>query len=617
MFNNTTITTPPTGHRLKPGAKILLLLLVGVVLFFGFQFAANHGWIPSAGIVKSIIPNKAALPDLREAQVANVDPAPYPTGSLASVKAPLIRAEIWAWNAQMGFIYANGGINTTKNSLMEKHAVNLKLIRQDDTSQMQNDLIACARELAKDGATQCSGGTNFVLIMGDGSGQFFAAVNPQLKKLDNGKGDYVAQVIGATGYSRGEDKLMGLPEWRNNPSAAKGALIAGVLRDGDWNIAMKWAADNQIQNNPNEKTYDPDALNWVNAPDYLKAAEIYNANTCEDRKVVKDGRPTGETKNVCVNGVVTWTPGDVNIAHGRGGLVSIVSSKQYSSQMPDVIIGIKKFNQDNRNEIQGMLAATFEAGDQLKAFPEALKRAADVSSKVYNEQTGDYWLKYFKGTREQDKTGNQVELGGSAVNNLGDNLLLFGLQPGANNNFRSTYTVFGNIATQQYPELFKDASKIPDVKEILDTTYILGASSAMGTSGAEPDVATFNNSGSTGTVVSKRNWNIEFDTGKATFTSEGERNMYQIKDDLAIAGALFVTVNGYTDNVGNRSANLELSSRRAQAVKTWLQRKAPSTFPESRFRIHAFGDDNPLASNDTAEGRAKNRRVEIILSGNE
>ena len=114
-----------------------------------------------------------------------------------------------------------------------------------------------------------------------------------------------------------------------------------------------------------------------------------------------------------------------------------------------------------------MLAASFEAEDQLKAYPEALKRAAAISAKVYNEQNGDYWLKYYQGTREQDKTGNMVELGGSAVNNLNDNLLLFGLQPGANNNFRSTYTVFGNIATQQYPALFKDANKIPDVKEAL------------------------------------------------------------------------------------------------------------------------------------------------------
>ncbi len=62
MFNSPTITTPPTGHRLKPGAKIVLLLLVGIVLFFGFRTAVGHGWIPAPGIAKSIIPSKAALP---------------------------------------------------------------------------------------------------------------------------------------------------------------------------------------------------------------------------------------------------------------------------------------------------------------------------------------------------------------------------------------------------------------------------------------------------------------------------------------------------------------------------------------------------------------------------
>jgi len=173
--------------------------------------------------------------------------------------------------------------------------------------------------------------------------------------------------------------------------------------------------------------------------------------------------------------------------------------------------------------------------------------------------------------------------------------------------------VFGNIATQQYPDLFKDPNKVPDVKEILDTSYILGASSMMGAAGAEPDMATFNTSTDTGAVVSKRNWNIEFDTGKATFTSDGEQKMYQIKDDLAIAGALIVTVNGYTDSVGSHATNLDLSERRALAVKNWLQKKTPSNFPENRFRIHAFGDDNAIASNQTAEGRAKNRRVEILI----
>src|SRR2546429_656950 len=406
MFDNK-ISTPPTGHRLKPGAKIVLLLFIGAVLFFGFRTAVSRGWIPAPGIAKALISSKASLPDLKEAVVANVEPASFPEGASASVKAPLICTVIWASDAQVNYIYANGGPETTRNSLMEKHNVNLKLIRQDDTSQMQNDLIACAKEL-HDCSSQCSAGANYVLIMGDGSGQFFAAVNPQLKKLDNGAGEYIAQVIGSTGYSRGEDKLMGPPQWKADPQAAKGGLVAGVLRDGDWNIAMKWAADNQIKNNPDEKTYDPDALNSVNAPDYIKAAEIYNANTCEDRKIVHDGRLTGESKNVCVNGVVTWTPGDVNVAHGRGGLVSIVSSRQYRSEMPDVIIGIKKFHHDHRNEVQGMLAASFEAADQLKAFPEALKRAAAISAKVYNEQNGDYWLKYYQGTRERDRKSTRL-----------------------------------------------------------------------------------------------------------------------------------------------------------------------------------------------------------------
>src|SRR5437764_2980915 len=113
MFNNT-ISNPPTRHRLKPGAKIILLLLVGAVLFFGFRTAVSHGWIPAPGITKSIIPNKAALPEVKDAVVPNVEPAPFPSTATASVKAPLIRAEIWAWNAQMNFIYANVGVDTTR-----------------------------------------------------------------------------------------------------------------------------------------------------------------------------------------------------------------------------------------------------------------------------------------------------------------------------------------------------------------------------------------------------------------------------------------------------------------------------------------------------------------------
>jgi len=594
---------------MKPLAKFVLLALTVGIIIVGLRTAAQRGWIPTPGIMRALVPDKAELPDVKDAQVANVEPAAYPSTRAAKIKATLIRGEVWAWNAQMNLLYANGGPQTTENSLMAKRHVNLQIIRQDDTNQMQNDLIACANEI-HGGADQCATGANFVVIMGDGSGQFLAGLNPQLKKLGT---EYQAIVIGATGYSRGEDKLMGLPDWKQNPANAKGALIAGVLRDGDWNIAMKWAADNNIKNNPDEKTWDADALNWVNSPDYLKAAEQYNSNYCEDRKVVKDGTVTGETKKVCINGVVTWTPGDVNVAHNRGGLVNIVSSKEYRSQMPAVIIGPKKFFHQNRTQVEGMLAAVFEAGDQLKAYPEALKRASDVSAKIYNEQNGEYWLKYFKGVTETDTKGLKVELGGSAVNNLADNLILFGLMPGSNNNFKSTYNIFGNIATQQYADLFK-STPIPQFSDIVDTSFITGAQSAMantGSSGAVGDEADY--SKNSGSVVSKRSWNINFDSGRATFTADGERTMRELLDQLAITG-LHVTVDGYTDNVGDHDANIALSERRATAVKDWLQRKAANNFPDKRFNIAGHGDSNPVATNATAEGKARNRRVEITLS---
>ena len=594
--------------RLKTGPKVILIVLLVVAFVFGLRKAAELGWIPTPGVMKALVPEKAVLPDVKEAMVQNVEPTPLPAATPAAVRATLIRGEIWEWNAQIGMIYANGGASTTKGSLMEKHGVNLALIRQDDTGKMQEDLIACAREISN-GASQCSNGANFVLIMGDGSGQFLAAINPQLKKLGP---EFQAKVIGSTGYSRGEDSFMAPPEVKRDPQAAKGLLVEGVLRDGDWNIAQKWEGDNGIKNNPDEKTYDPDAVNWINASDYNVAAADYVAGKCDDRKVVKDGHLTGETKHVCVNGVVTWTPGDVTVAKGKGGLVKVVSSKQYRSQMPDVIVGPKNFFEHNREEIEGMLAATFEGGDQVKAFDQALHKASAISAKVYNDQDEAYWYKYYKGVTESDAQGLKVELGGSTVNNLADYLILFGLEPGTNDNFRSTYTVFANIATQQYPALFKD-TPIPDVKDIEDKSFITGAQARMGSGGAEGEAPQYA-ANETGPVVSKRSYSINFDTGKATFTGEGVRTMQELKDSLAITG-LFIQVDGFTDNTGSEPANQALSDARAGAVKDWLQKHAPRNFPDNRFRIAGHGSQNPVATNDTAAGKAANRRVEITLLG--
>src|SRR5947208_3622818 len=272
-------------------------------------------------------------------------------GASACAGKPEVRFYIWAWNAQMGMILANGGKQAGPQSPMCKHGVNLKLIREDNTDQMQA-LMATFAEGLKKGEAQPPNGAHFVAIMGDGSAVFLKGLNDRLRKLGP---EYTAAVVGSAGYSRGEDKFMGPAAWKKDPSKAKGGLVAGVLRDGDWNIALKWLGDNKIPNNPDETSYDPNALNWVAASDYIDAAQKYVSGFCTELKNVK----TGQKEKHCVDGVVTWTPGDVTAAEKKGGLVSIVSTKEYRSQMPHVIIGRRRWMGQNRKLVSGLLSALF------------------------------------------------------------------------------------------------------------------------------------------------------------------------------------------------------------------------------------------------------------------
>jgi len=73
---------------------------------------------------------------------------------------------------------------------------------------------------------------------------------------------------------------------------------------------------------------------------------------------------------------------------------------------------------------------------------------------------------------------------------------------------------------------------------------------------------------------------------------------------------LRLNIEGYTDNTGTAEKNLALSQSRADAVEAYLVKKK---IDGSRMTATGFGQDNPVADNKTAAGRAKNRRVELKL----
>lgn len=588
---------------------LVVILLIGL----GLRFAAQNGY--GRSIIRSFTPEKVeGLDAATEQSQSNAAFAGLPSDRPAALPgAPEVRINFWAWNSQMGCLYSNGGPVTTEGSLMEKQGIKVFISRQDDNSQLMAQLTRLAQGLHS-GQAQPRDGIHFIGIMGDGAGAFLAALNTQL--TESFGPEYRAEIVGSCGYSRGEDKLMGPQRWRDNPQSMRGALIAGVLRDGDWNIAQRFMGDNGIPNNPDERTYDPNAVNWVNTSSYVDATEKYVSNYCEERPVVQDGRRTGETRRVCVDGIVTWTPADVTAARERGGLVSVVSTKEYSSQMPHVLIGIRKWNQQNRETVEKLLTAFTQGGDQVLAHPQALRRAAEISQEIYQEAGADaaYWEKYYKGVTEPDKQGIPVELGGSKANNLADNLLLFGLAPGSSpetSRYRSVYNVFGKIVTQQYPEL---VPSVPAYDSIVDVSYLRAIAARAGSQGVgRAETATFADSTSRVTrVVGRRNVQITFATGSAEFTPQTERQLQQLFDELSI-NSLAVEVHGHTDNVGDPAANQQLSEDRALAVKQWLERRSAATFPSGRVRVFAHGSTQPVESNRTEAGRAANRRVEIVI----
>ena len=105
-------------------------------------------------------------------------------------------------------------------------------------------------------------------------------------------------------------------------------------------------------------------------------------------------------------------------------------------------------------------------------------------------------------------------------------------------------------------------------------------------------------------------YGIYFDTGKADVEPQSEEALAEIAKLLAQDGALNLYVVGHTDNVGTFSANMELSQRRAEAVVKVLVSK----YNISPDRLHAagIGPLSPVLTNKVEEGRAKNRRVELV-----
>lgn len=107
---------------------------------------------------------------------------------------------------------------------------------------------------------------------------------------------------------------------------------------------------------------------------------------------------------------------------------------------------------------------------------------------------------------------------------------------------------------------------------------------------------------------------VRFDTNKSTLTPTAKANLDKLVPVFTQYPDTDIVIYGYTDSTGAADYNLKLSGERAASVKSYLSGKG---LKAARFQTTGLGIADPIASNETVDGRSQNRRVEFAITANE
>lgn len=590
-------------RRVKPGFFVLVAVVLAVMVYF----AASYFGLGISDIGPMLRGADKATITTSDRQTITVDPKTIPASQVKAPERTTDNPDVviggWTWQTESGIIDAVGGPGYSgdypDSCLAQAGITRTKFVVMNDTSEQIKAIS--------------SGAMHIGTTTGDQSAVDLAGLNRVLGR--NG-----AKAFFSAGYSSGEDAAFMPESIKTNPQNARGIVIVTAVPYCDWNVVVDWATDNKIPVNPDEATYDPDAINFVNAADHLEAAEKFVQNA----SVSLRNKKTGTTESRSIDGVSTWTPGDVAAVEGRPRVVykgkeekitRIISTQQYNYMMPNILFADEKFINQHKPYLETLTKCILRSNDKIRQDPNYFRnRIAVLNSVVFNipNRGADFWATYFYGS-----TLNGVPLGGSRVNNLAEVRHLFGMDQGVNIDqsvFGITYMDHANRVKLMMPE------RLPTIlpaSQVVDLSIIQAITAGGERSSTATYTSQFESSGQGNTFVSA-NYQIVFDSGSNTVkpTPENLRALNEILSVLTRSGNTKVLLEGHTDNVGNDGSNLALSKARANAVWQYLkQMDRNNIVTESRLRsIEGYGSYRPVADNNSDYGRAQNRRVTLVLN---
>lgn len=302
-------------------------------------------------------------------------------------------------------------------------------------------------------------------------------------------------------------------------------------------------------------------------------------------------------KSQQVDAAVVWSPDDEECLKAVTGSTILESTRSASNIIADFFFAKEDFVRNNREKLAQLYEGWMRGAAEINNSESSKGKAIDILT------TG---------------LGVPRDFAETAINNVrlvthGDNVNFFGLNPDYNGvTGEDLYLRMAN----EYKSLGLTGANVPSWRLISDPQFVQRSElNSQGNNAAEagPEFVSVSASeGAAKEAIATKQVSINFRTGEF----EVDENAKYIIDlefvDIAKAfGNARIRIEGNTDNVGNTAANVRLSERRAQSVADYLIKE--HGMDPNRFIIVGNGPNDPVASNETADGRAKNRRTDFEL----
>jgi outer membrane protein OmpA-like peptidoglycan-associated protein/ABC-type taurine transport system substrate-binding protein len=291
-----------------------------------------------------------------------------------------------------------------------------------------------------------------------------------------------------------------------------------------------------------------------------------------------------------VDAAVAWDPDMTDAVSKRPGAKKVYDTRVANRLIADILVVSDRFAAQNPQTVINFAQGWLEGVEFIKAQPT---RAYTLIGTI----------KDFNIPTDLAKT----MLGGVRLSDYADNVSFFGSP-----NSQSDYANIFKMAQDMYREerLIK---RIADPEASVDRRYIVALSGKFSSTSTEAPIE-YKAPAKGAVPIATQHRSIYFDTNSANMSLDSRAVVDEIAEFMRAYENTVVDIEGNTDSTGSREHNMQLSRERAEAVKRYLTEKYG--YPASRMRTAGNGPDKPMDTNDTPEGREKNRRTDIKVYPN-